>query len=65
MKTNIRLSYYELCMLGRFENLVLNNLPKSETDLNWLTQFLYFQFHSQIDLLPLCFFLMGTNMRNF
>lgn len=52
-------------MLGRFENLVLNNLPKSDTDLNWLTQFLCFQFHSQIDLLPLCFFLMGTNMRNF
>lgn len=65
METSIRLSYEELCTLGRFENLVLNNLPKNDTDLNWLTQFLCFQFHSQIDLLPLCFFLMGTNMHNF
>lgn len=52
-------------MLGRLENLVLNNLPKSDTDLNWLAQFLSSQFHSQIDPLSLCFLLMGTNICNF
>lgn len=52
-------------MLGRFENLVLNNLPKNDTDFNWLAQFLSSQFHSQIDLLSLCFLVMRTNICNF